>query len=323
MSFNIGNVTIDIPVILAPMSGVTDLPMRRLVRKFGGVGLVVSEMIASQAALLDTRKSLQKSSGADERTSMQLAGCDPYVVAEAAKIHVDRGAKIIDINFGCPAKKIAINSYAGSALMRDVPLAARILEETVKAVDVPVTVKMRMGWDHSSLNAPELARIAEDVGIKMVTVHGRTRSQLYTGIADWEFIASVKDAIKIPVIANGDIKTVHDAVKALKQSKADGIMIGRGIYGRPWFISQVSHYLKTKEILPDPSIEEQLKIILEHYDDIIEYYSPEVGVKIARKHVGWYSSGLHGSAEFRSGVNTVDDHKIVRDMIVNFYAKFI
>lgn len=319
MGFSIGNIKIADPVFLAPMSGISDLPFRRIVSEYGA-GLVFSEMIASRAVLQDSRESIKMSEDYSEEFPMavQLAGCEPDVMAEAAKINVDRGAAIIDINFGCPVKKI-VTKFAGSALMRDEDLAVEIMDAVVKAVDVPVTMKTRLGWDVLNLNAASLCKKAQDVGIQMVTIHGRTRCQMYKGEADWHAVRSVKEAVDIPLVVNGDILTPEDAKNAMDISGADGVMIGRACQGKPWALRDTMMYLRGEGIPAAPSSAELHALIRRHYDDILAFYGERRGVGLARKHLAWYCDGIRNATEFRRSVNVMNDPAAVKAAIDDFF----
>lgn len=306
-------------IMLAPMAGVTDFPFRQIVRRMGGCSQTIGEMIASQALIRSIAKSIQRSCQQGEHTAVQLAGNDPEVMAQAARICVDHGATLIDINMGCPVKKVAVNSYAGSALMQDEKLAAKIFRAIVKAVPVPVTVKIRKGWDHLHQNALAFTRMAYDEGLAYVTLHGRTRSQLFSGQADWDFIHSVHEHAPLPIVGNGDITTPEQAKHAL--TRAWGIMVGRGCYGRPWLLQQMHHFVTTNTLLPPPPLWEQKDIVGQHLQALMAYYGIEQGMLIARKHLGWYSKGLPGSSEFRTRVFQENTVQGVLAMVNTFYDR--
>ncbi len=318
----IADLTFEPAVILAPMSGISDQPFRRTVRKFGA-DLVISEMIASDAVLRAVRSEIRKMStncSGEFPMAVQLAGRDPKLMAEAAKINEDRGAAIIDINFGCPARKVT-NKVCGSALMRNEKLASDIMTAVVEAVSIPVTMKMRTGWDETSRNAPQLARIAEETGIQMITVHGRTRCQFFKGHADWSFIRQVKDVAQIPIIANGDIRSPQDAEECLKLSDADGVMIGRAAEGRPWLINQIKQYLESGKFVPNPTAEQIKSTVLKHYADILSHYGVGLGLRIARKHLCWYISGFQGAAELRAKLGREENPDTVITLLKIFFNK--
>ena len=302
----IGPHAIDPKVILAPMAGVTDKPFRLLCKRLGA-GLAVSEMTTSDPRFWNTRKSLTRMDhvGEPDPISVQIAGTIPAVMADAARHNADLGAQIIDINMGCPAKKVC-NAWAGSALMQDETLVARILEAVVGAVDVPVTLKIRTGWAPDRRNAPAIARIAQDSGIAALAVHGRTRDQQYTGVAEYDTIAAIKAELRIPVIANGDIDSPRKALAVLQHTGADAVMVGRAAQGRPWLLREIAHFLATGETLPEPSLTEIRDILLEHLEALHAFHGEQSGVRIARKHLGWYAKDRPENAAFREVVNRAE-----------------
>ncbi|MFI4957812.1 MAG: tRNA dihydrouridine synthase DusB [Lysobacterales bacterium] len=302
----IGPYLIDPVVVLAPMAGVTDKPFRLLCKRLGA-GLAVSEMTNADPRLWHTRKSLQRMDhdGEPEPVSVQIAGYDPAMLAEAARFNVANGAQIIDINMGCPAKKVC-NVWSGSALLQDEPLVARIVKAVVDAVEVPVTLKIRTGWNRDNRNALNIARIAEDCGIAALAVHGRTRADKYEGNAEYETITAVKAAVRIPVLANGDVGTPQQARHVLNVTGADALMIGRGAQGRPWIFREIAHYLATGEVLPEPEPTEVATILLSHLEQLYAFYGEQAGVRIARKHLGWYAKDRAENAAFRQVVNRAE-----------------
>ncbi len=306
-------------IILAPMAGVTDRPFRILCKKFGA-GMAVSEMVTSNSLLYGSEKTLRRANhdGEVAPISVQIAGADPDMMAKAAQYNMNRGAQIIDINMGCPAKKIC-NVMAGSALLKEEKLVKKILEAVVKSVDIPVTLKIRTGWDKDNRNAVTIAKIAEDAGIQALTMHGRTRACLYMGDAEYDTIANVKQKIQMPLIANGDITSPEKAKFVLEYTGADAVMIGRAAQGRPWIFREIEHFLKTGSYLTRPTNEEIHQTTIEHVKDLYDFYGDNKGLRIARKHISWYTKGLKNSAYFRAAMNQIEDNKEQIDYIHLFF----
>jgi len=315
----IGTVHLRNNLIVAPMAGVTDRPFRSLCKRMGA-GMAVSEMVASNSLLWGSEKTIRRGNheGEVEPKVIQIAGADPAMMAEAARYNVDKGASIIDINMGCPAKKIC-NVYAGSALLKDEPLVARIVDAVVRAVDVPVTLKIRTGWDRQNRNALAVARIAQEHGIKSLAMHGRTRACMYTGEAEYDTIRAVKESVSIPVIANGDITTPEKAKFVLEYTGADAVMIGRAAQGRPWIFREIAHFLETGTHLPPPAVTEIREVLVGHLDDLYAFYGMERGSRVARKHIGWYTKGLKNSAVFRARMNTLESAELQLEAVARFF----
>ena len=307
------------PLLLAPMAGVTDLPFRTLCSRFGAA-MTVSEMVASQAMIRQTPKSLRIATPSKEQgiTAVQIAGSEPEVMAEAARMNVALGAQIIDINMGCPVKKIVKNG-AGSALLRDEELIGRILEAVIAAVAVPVTIKIRLGWDAENLNAVAVAKLAESIGVRCITVHGRTRAQMYRGVADWDAIGLVKAAVSIPVVGNGDVTSPQHARQMLEQAGVDGIMVGRGSYGKPWIFAQIANYLATGNSDHIPELVQREAVVVEHFNGMIGFYGDLIGNRMARKHLAWYTKGMIGGAQFRKQVNQSPDPETTLALTLDFF----
>ena len=306
-------------LVLAPMAGVTDRPFRQLCKKLGA-GLAVSEMVSANSALWGSKQTLRRMNheGEVEPRSVQIAGADPKMMASAARFNVERGARIIDINMGCPAKKVC-NVMAGSALLQDEGLVGQILTSVVAAVDVPVTLKIRTGWDPDNRNAVSIAQIAEQAGVQALAIHGRTRACAYRGDAEYQTIRDVKQAVSIPVIANGDITGPEKARQVLEQTGADAVMIGRAAQGRPWIFREIEHYMSTGKLLPEPGVEEIHTIMIEHLHNLYEFYGEYTGVRVARKHIAWYSKGQRHGAEFRQRINRVESSDAQLSMTHAFF----
>lgn len=321
----LGPYTLNSPVFLAPMAGVTDRPFRQLCRALGA-GLVISEMVTSEPHLRNSRKTQLRMDHEGETApiSVQIAGTEPNKMANAARYNVDNGAQIIDINMGCPAKKVC-NVAAGSALMKDEARVAAILDAVVKSVNVPVTLKMRTGWDHDNRNAPGIAHIAEDCGIQMLSMHGRTRVDAYKGEAEYETIARVKQQISIPLVANGDVSSAHKAQEVLNLTGADAVMIGRAAQGRPWIFREINHYLKHGELMAPPGQQEMSQIMQQHLTNLYAFYGEQRGVRIARKHIGWYCKSHHSDDEndlrdFRQHINRIDNAEQQLQQLISFFS---